>query len=120
MVGKRILAAAFLSASVLASSPLQLVPPAPGFDAQQGTWDAETSCKRIYIEKNLASIKDTDGLTLIPPSGYDFAEVFLEDLSAVAGYHWSLETVPSLPDPTTAEGAIPLGAFTGNTSYVLL
>ncbi|KAL2844278.1 glycoside hydrolase superfamily [Aspergillus pseudodeflectus] len=81
-----------------------------------GTWDVKASSRKIYIEETLATTKDTDGLTLIPPNGYDFAEVFLEDLNAVTGYNWSLETVSSLPDPTTADGAVLLGAFTGNSS----
>ncbi|KAL3440957.1 glycoside hydrolase superfamily [Aspergillus insuetus] len=115
MVGISILVASLLSARVLAS-PLQLLPPAPGFDGQGGTWDARSSSRKIYIEESLASRKDTDGLTLIPPSGHDFAEVLLEDLNAVTGYEWSFETVSSLPDVTTANGAILLGLFIGNTS----
>jgi hexosaminidase len=115
MVGISVLVASLLSARVLAS-PLQLLPPAPGFNAQEGTWDAEASSRKIYIEESLASTEDTDGLTLIPPSGHEFAEVFLEDLNAVTGYEWSLETVASLPDVTTANGAILLGLFAGNTS----
>ncbi|KAJ0420575.1 glycoside hydrolase superfamily [Aspergillus carlsbadensis] len=117
MVGICTIAAGLLAVRALAS-PLQLLPPAPGFDDQQGTWDAETSCRKIYIEQSLASAKDPDGLTLIPPSGHDFAEVFLEDLNSVTGYEWTLETVSSLPDPATADGAILLGLFTGDAASV--
>jgi hexosaminidase len=116
MLGICIIAASLLSAGALASSPLQLLPPAPGFDTQEGKWDVKASSKKIYIEETLATTKDTDGLTLIPPSGHDFAEVLLEDLNAVTGHNWSLETVSSLPDPTTADGAILLGTFIGNSS----
>ncbi|KAL2820642.1 glycoside hydrolase superfamily [Aspergillus granulosus] len=112
-----ILAAALLSVRVFAS-PLQLLPPTLGFGDQESVWDARASCGKIYIDKEFASTKDTDGLTLIPPSGYDFAEVFLEDLNHVTGLNWSLETVASLPDPSGANGAIILGAFTGDSTSI--
>ncbi|KAL4960395.1 beta-N-acetylhexosaminidase [Aspergillus stella-maris] len=72
--------------------------------------------RKIFIEEGFASVRDEDGLTLIPPSGYEFAEVFLEDLEHVTGLNWSLETVELLPEKNDAEGAILLGAFTGNAS----
>ncbi|KAL4949261.1 glycoside hydrolase superfamily [Aspergillus filifer] len=81
-----------------------------------GTWDARSSCRKIFIEESFASVRDTDGLTLIPPSGYDFAEVFLADLNGITGLNWSLETVKSLPEPAQANGAILLGFFTNNTT----
>ncbi|KAL2843903.1 glycoside hydrolase superfamily [Aspergillus pseudoustus] len=81
-------------------------------------WDIKNSCRTIYIEEGFAATRDTDGLTLIPPSGHEFAEVFLEDLNQVTGVNWTLETVSSLPDPSTANGAIRLGPFTGDASLI--
>ncbi|KAL4996126.1 glycoside hydrolase superfamily [Aspergillus recurvatus] len=102
------------------ASPLQLLPPVPVFSDQDAVrnmiWDAAVSCKKIYIDEGFASKKDMDGLTLIPPSSHDFAEVFLLDLNHITGFNWSLETAESLPDATDARGAILLGAFTGNDS----
>ncbi|KAL2868566.1 beta-N-acetylhexosaminidase [Aspergillus lucknowensis] len=89
--------------------------PVPVFSEEESVWDAKSSCKTIYIDGRFASKKDSDGLTLIPPSSHDFAGVFLEDLNHLTGFNWSLETVDSLPD-TSANGAIILGEFTGNPS----
>ncbi|KAL5339945.1 glycoside hydrolase superfamily [Aspergillus crustosus] len=79
-------------------------------------WDAKTSSKKVYLDKAFSSQKDLDGLTLIPPTSYEFAEVFLEDLNSLTKFDWSLEVVDSLPDIATADGAILLGAFTGDNS----
>ncbi|KAL4946612.1 hypothetical protein BDV06DRAFT_231729 [Aspergillus oleicola] len=85
---------------------LQLLPPIP------------TGSRKIVIDEAFALVQDTDGLTLIPPSSHDFAEVFLADLTDMTGLNWSLETIKSLPDRSHANGAILLGAFTGNTSSI--
>ncbi|RDW79005.1 beta-N-acetylhexosaminidase [Aspergillus mulundensis] len=102
-------------------SPLQILPPIPAFNDGDTAeiWDLTASSQKIYIDAGFASSKDTDGLTLIPPSSHDFAEVFLEDLNRITGVDWSLETVESLPDPADANGAILLGAFTGDNSSMV-
>lgn len=69
--------------------------------------------KTIYIEKGFASTRDTDGLTLIPPSANEFASLFQQDITDLTGFNWTLEQVDSLPSTTTASGIF-LGAFTGN------
>ncbi|KAL2817767.1 glycoside hydrolase superfamily [Aspergillus cavernicola] len=117
MVGTRLITGPLLYAAALAS-PLHLLPPTPGFSEPdvitgESVWNAMTSSKKIYIDEGFASKKDTDGLTLIPPSSLDFAEVFLEDLNHITGFNWSLETVQALPNITNANGAILLGVFTG-------
>jgi hexosaminidase len=103
---------------VTSASSLQLLPPTPAFSDHDRVgnkvWEATAKYKRIYIDADFAARKDTDGLTLIPPRGRDFAEVFLEDLNHVTGFNWSLETVESLPATADANGAILLGAFTGD------
>ncbi|KAL4990156.1 glycoside hydrolase superfamily [Aspergillus falconensis] len=120
MAGVRIITA--LLYVVTSASSLQLLPPVPVFSDRDTLrsrfWDAAASCKKIYIDEGFSSKKDTDGLTLIPPSSHDFAEVFLQDLNRITGFNWSLETVESLPDATDANGAILLGAFTGDDSFI--
>ena len=46
----------------------------------------------IYIHADLASRRDDGGLTLIPPSGHDFATIFRDELTAYTRRNWSLET----------------------------
>jgi hexosaminidase len=123
MKGNSIIAAALLYATALASR-LQLLPPTPVVDKQntitgESVWDAKTSCKKIYLDASFSSKKDSDGLTLIPPSSLDFAEVFLEDLNDITSFNWSLEIVDSLPDVANANGAVLLGAFTGDNSSMI-
>lgn len=121
MASMRIITAALLCAPALVSA-LQLMPPTPVSNNRSFTgesvWDAKASSKKIYIDEAFASKKDTDGLTLIPPSGKEFAEVFVEDLNELTGFNWTLETVDSLPDTADADGAILLGAFTGDNSTI--
>lgn len=115
----RIITAALLGVPALASA-LELLPPASVSDKTSFTgeavWNADSSSKKIYIDSDFASVKDTDGLTLIPPSAHDFAEVFLEDLNQITGVNFTLEKVDSLPDADDADGAILLGAFKGDNS----
>jgi len=49
----------------------------------------------VYVTYSLAETKDKHGLTLIPPSGYDFARIFVEDLSSITSKPWSLHVLPS-------------------------
>jgi len=44
----------------------------------------------IYITNRLALRRDSKGLTLIPPSGYEFAQTFLEELGNFTQKKWSL------------------------------
>ncbi|KAK3179463.1 hypothetical protein K4F52_009124 [Lecanicillium sp. MT-2017a] len=99
---------------------MQLMPPLaePADASISAVWDVVGSgANTIYIEEGIASTRDTDGLTLIPPSGYDFAEVFQKDLSALTGNEWSLERVDKLPSASNASGIL-LGTFTGDASSV--
>ncbi|KAI9373555.1 beta-N-hexosaminidase [Aspergillus egyptiacus] len=120
MAGNYRIAAALLYMPFLAAA-LQLLPPVPSFSesdtiTRNRGWDAQASCNKIYIDQDFAFKKDADGLTLIPPSGHDFAKVVLEDLTDITGLPWVLETVVSLPDPANANGAILLGPVTGSNS----
>jgi hexosaminidase len=92
-----------------------LVPPLLESTAsfQEEIWSVESSSKIIYIEDEFASISDTDGLTLIPPTAHDFATTFRDDLEKVTGFNWTLKQVDKLPTNATD---ISLGAYTGEAS----
>jgi hexosaminidase len=98
---------------------LQLLPPQVQKDDAfvASVWEIESGPKTIYIEEDIASTTDTDGLTLIPPSGYDFAELFQEDLSQLTGHEWTLERVEKLPQASNTSGIF-LGQFSGDASSV--
>src|SRR5690554_5201359 len=53
--------------------------------------------RTIYISPEAANTRDEDGLTLIPPSGLEFAETFADDLGELFGGHFSVETVKKKP-----------------------
>lgn len=102
------------------ASALQILPPAIEYPDQTqlssedyAAWTVEASAKTIYLESDFAEVADTDGLTLIPPTGEAFASLFKEDLSLLTGFSWTLEIVDRLP--TNASGIL-LGAFTGDAS----
>ncbi|KAH3913680.1 hypothetical protein HBH56_106330 [Parastagonospora nodorum] len=67
--------------------------------------------KTIYIDKVFAGIRDTEGLTLIPPSGREFAGTFLQDLSTLFGGNWTLQEFDTLPS-----SGIILGPIRSNSS----
>ncbi|SPO01955.1 related to beta-N-hexosaminidase [Cephalotrichum gorgonifer] len=107
---------------------LHLVPPPPtertddrispaASDGASSSWNVGSSAKTIYIEESLASRSDGDGLTLIPPSGYDFASLFRQDLIEITGYDWTIVRVVTLPDLTNSSGIL-LGSFKGDASSV--
>ncbi|TKW58053.1 hypothetical protein CTA1_745 [Colletotrichum tanaceti] len=82
-------------------------------------WQVASSSKTIYIDidRSLASKVDTDGSTLIPPSGHEFASLFRDDISQLTGVDWTLRGVDRLPDAANASGIF-LGGFTGNASSI--
>ncbi|KAK8056336.1 beta-N-acetylhexosaminidase- variant 1 [Apiospora rasikravindrae] len=51
--------------------------------------------RTIYVQSDLASRRDIDGLSLIPPSGQEFAETFRDDLARLTKSEWSLKVVGS-------------------------
>ncbi|KZL76861.1 glycoside hydrolase (glycosyl hydrolase family 20) [Colletotrichum tofieldiae] len=98
---------------------LQLLPPTlkTSSNLAGAAWQVSSSSKIIYIENKFASKVDTDGLTLIPPSSYDFASLFQEDISQLTGVNWTLQRVNRLPDSANVSGIL-LGSFSGNTSSI--
>ncbi|KAJ4354900.1 hypothetical protein N0V95_003434 [Ascochyta clinopodiicola] len=71
--------------------------------------------RTIYIADSFADVADTEGLTLIPPTAFQFAETFREDLSAWDTANWTLQRVDTLP--TNASGIL-LGPFRGSDDEV--
>jgi hexosaminidase len=65
----------------------------------------------IYLDRGFSAIRDTEGLTLIPPSAREFAQIFLQDINTFFGGNWTLQEVDSLP-----RSGIVLGPIRSNTS----
>ncbi|KAI1299874.1 putative beta-N-hexosaminidase [Xylaria venustula] len=93
---------------VLAAS-LQLLPPTqPQFHNETTSGiSLDAVSPTVYITESLASHRDTGGLTLIPPSGLEFAKVFVEDLNEASGRSWTLKVVGE--PPSNATGIVLLG-----------
>lgn len=98
-----------------AASALQPLPPvkwtnrntsSPGFSLNEVP-------KKIYIASSFADHADTEGLTLIPPFAYEFAETFRHDISQLFGDDWTIEPVDTFPD-----SGIFLGRFRGDASQL--
>lgn len=75
--------------------PLQITTPtlngtAPGLELRRIP-------STIYITNKLASRRDTEGLTLIPPSGKEFAETFRDELASITKKNWTVEAIGSVP-----------------------
>ncbi|KAI0099162.1 putative beta-N-hexosaminidase [Nemania sp. FL0031] len=95
-----------LLAGVVVVSSFQLLPPArlsPHNETTAGLSLGEIS-KTVYITDSLASHRDAGGLTLIPPSGLEFARLLIDDLEETSGTQWALKVVAA--PPTKATGII--------------
>ncbi|KAI1433993.1 putative beta-N-hexosaminidase [Xylaria sp. CBS 124048] len=94
----------FLLPGAIAAS-LQPLPPAqPVVSNRTATtgFSFKDVTPTVYITKDLASHRDTGGLTLIPPTGLDFARTFVQDLSEASGKQWTLEVLaPALATKAT-------------------
>lgn len=65
--------------------------------------------KIVYLDKNFAQTRDADGLTLIPPTAYEFAQTFREDLESLFNETWTLAEVGEFQGP-----GIHLGPYRGD------
>ncbi|KAI8942992.1 hypothetical protein NX059_001030 [Plenodomus lindquistii] len=81
------------------------------YDHDSLGFSLETVPRTVYIDSAFARISDAEGLTLIPPTAYEFAEIFCGDLSLTFGGNWTLEQVDEVPT-----SAIYLGALKSNIS----
>lgn len=87
-----------------AATARQLLPPplkGPAIaDASAAWFDCDFNLhpfRTVYIDRDFADRRDTGGLTLIPPTAHEFAEVFVEDLTALTKKKWSLKVVDKRP-----------------------
>ncbi|KAH7380490.1 glycoside hydrolase superfamily [Phaeosphaeria sp. MPI-PUGE-AT-0046c] len=78
-----------------------------------GAYSWRDGPKIIYIDREFAKLRDSEGLTLIPPLASEFASIFLQDITAVLGGNWTLQEVDNLP----ASGIV-LGPMRGNTGQL--
>lgn len=98
------------------TAAFQTLPPVPWTNNTTPTLSffLNATSRNIYIDSAFADVRDTEGLTLIPPTAYEFAETFRSDLSTLFGGNWTLERVTELPS-----GGIVLGPFRGNKSQLV-
>ena len=75
----------------------------------------QNASRIIYIDNAFADIADTEGLTLIPPTAFQFAETFRQDLSNWTTANWTLQRVGSFPEGASG---ILLGPFRGSDDEV--
>ncbi|KAH6625178.1 glycoside hydrolase superfamily [Boeremia exigua] len=73
------------------------------------------SSKIIYIDGAWADTADSEGLTLIPPTAFQFAETFRQDLSNWTTANWTLQRVDQFPD--NVQGIF-LGPFRGSEDEI--
>ncbi|EEP79638.1 conserved hypothetical protein [Uncinocarpus reesii 1704] len=94
-----------------AASALQTLPPVE-FTARPGEgFSISSAPKTVYVDSSFAETKDKDGLSLIPPSAYEFAETFIGDLGQISGTDWKLERLERVPEDGKG---IYLGRFRGS------
>jgi hexosaminidase len=90
------------------AAALQPLPPVQwNYDSNAATgFSLFETTKTIYIDREFSKIRDTEGLTLIPPSAYEFAATFLKDITALFNGNWTLQEVDVLPTSGIRLGSI--------------
>ncbi|KAF5859404.1 hypothetical protein ETB97_002911 [Aspergillus alliaceus] len=96
-----------------AVSALQPLPPVQWTHNRDG-FNIATIERNIYIRDNFASDRDENGLTLIPPSAFEFANTFRHDLEEITGEPWGLHSAEVFPEGQTG---IFLDRFEGELTY---
>ncbi|KPI42579.1 Beta-hexosaminidase subunit A1 [Cyphellophora attinorum] len=81
---------------------LQALPPLPATTNSSSStstigFDFVQAQPAVFITQNVAQYRDQDGLTLVPPSGKDFATIFVQELCNMTGQVWSLEVIDEVP-----------------------
>ncbi|KAF2822017.1 glycoside hydrolase [Ophiobolus disseminans] len=104
-----------LTAIISLGAALQILPPVQGIDSNTATagFLLHNAPKIVYIDDAFASTKDTEGLTLIPPSAAEFAQTFVQDLIDLFGGNWTLRQVAALPNQ-----GIRVGPFRGDVNQL--
>ncbi|KAH8898108.1 putative beta-N-hexosaminidase [Thozetella sp. PMI_491] len=78
--------------------------------------DLATRSRTICIDKGLAFRRDTGGLTLIPPTGLEFAQLFANDLTALSGTTWTVQLQTDESNSACRRGIV-LGTSSINATY---
>jgi hexosaminidase len=88
-----------LAVSIGLTAALQPLPPVEWSNNSTATtgFSLRKTTKIVYIDKKFADTRDTEGLTLIPPSAREFATTFVQDISSLFGGNWTLQAVDVLP-----------------------
>jgi len=96
---------------------IQLLPPPLNGSSEVSTLDFGPilDSKTIYIFNSFAPIRDVSSLDSIWLRADEFAEIFRQDISALTGSQWKLESIDELCD--YSEGVV-LGAFRGDAAEV--
>lgn len=89
----QLLVLSFLALPLLVEA-YNALPPVP-WQYSAGTFKFSTrQPPAIYLQTSAAEVRDTDGLTLIPPSAREFAETFAEDLKDAFDVDIKVQCVP--------------------------
>ncbi|KAL1798865.1 hypothetical protein ACET3X_002902 [Alternaria dauci] len=88
-----------LSYSIGLVTGLHPLPPVlPSYNnTSKPNFSISSDTRKIYIDKKFSGKRDFEGLTLIPPSAYEFADTLRADLSTLFGDPWTLEQVDDFP-----------------------
>ncbi|KAJ5139448.1 hypothetical protein N7448_002856 [Penicillium atrosanguineum] len=86
----------FLASGALA---LQTLPPVQYTrDTNSDGFSLASTDHVIYVDKGFSRWKDQHGLTLIPPSASQFAEIFRDDLEELTNSTWDIRIVNEFPE----------------------
>jgi hexosaminidase len=99
------------------AAALQPLPPVQWTHSNSTTpgFSLRNSPRTVYIQSNFSEVRDTKGLTLIPPTASDFAKTFTQDVTAFFGGNWTLQKVDVLPTSGIILG--PVRANTNQATY---
>ncbi|KAJ5769744.1 uncharacterized protein N7511_001795 [Penicillium nucicola] len=88
---------------------LQTLPPVRLDPVSGKGFSLDSVNRTIYLQADFASLRDQNGLTLIPPSALEFANTFRDDLQELTNSSWDLQTVDRFPNAS--------GVFLGRASH---
>lgn len=97
------------------ATALQSLPPVQWATENNSTsgFSLCTAPRTIYLDRAFANVRDTGGLSLIPPTAHEFAETFRSDISSLFGEEWALEQVDGIPS-----SGIYLGVCKGDRNHL--
>ncbi|KAJ5678549.1 uncharacterized protein N7477_004182 [Penicillium maclennaniae] len=82
-----------------AAVALQTLPPIQFIRVpSSGGFSLASTERVIYVEKGFSDWKDQHGLTLVPPSVFQFAGLFRDDLQELTNSTWDIRTAQEFPE----------------------